>query len=223
MTRQFFEAIRQGDQTAVDKALAAKPALLRARDKLGRSPIMAAAYDGQLRLAERLAARVAAGPGGLSLFEAASVGDVETVRRLVERSRTAAEDRTDDGYTALHLAAWFGRLEVARVLLEHGADPNAVALNESRGTPLHSAVASRHRDVASLLLALGASANVVQHGGWTPLHAAAGHGDDAIASLLLLRGADPTRASDDGRTAIDMATEGGYGALAELLRGSVEA
>ena len=104
------------------------------------------------------------------------------------------------------------------MLLERGADPNAVARNESRVTPLHSAVARRHRDVAGVLLAFGASANVVQHGGWTPLHSAAQGGDEATVDLLLLRGADPTRPADDGRTPIDVATEGGYGALAGLLR-----
>jgi ankyrin repeat protein len=217
MAADFFEAIRRGDQTAVDDAIADDAALLAARDPAGLSPVMAAAYGGHSRLAERLATRVAATRDGLGLFEAAVVGDVAVVRRKLSEG-AEVEDRTDDGYTPLHLAAYFGRLEVARFLLERGADPNAVARNESRVTPLHSAVARRHRDVAGVLLAFGASANVVQHGGWTPLHSAAHNGDEAMVDLLLLRGADPTRPADDGRTPIDVATEGGYGALAGLLR-----
>ena len=128
------------------------------------------------------------------------------------------DDRGPDGYTALHLAAYFGQLEVARLLLGRGADPNAVALNESRVTPLQSAVAAKHRDTASLLLALGASPNSVQRGGWTPLHAAARDGEEVIVDMLLLRGADATRKSDDGKTAVDLAEEGGHAALAKLLR-----
>ena len=215
MTADFFEAIRRGDQKAIDAALAADATLLRARDQAGRTPVVAAAYAGHPRLAERLADRI--GTESLGLFEAAMAGDAAAVRRHLAEGADI-EDRSDDGYTPLHFAAWFGRLEVARLLLGRGADPNSVAANESRVTPLHSAVSARHRDVAGLLLALGASANVVQKGGLTPLHAAAREGDEGIIDLLLLRGADPTRPADDGRTPVDLAEQGGHGAMAELLR-----
>jgi uncharacterized protein len=215
MTADFFEAIRKGDRAAVDAALGVDAGLLQAHDQAGRSPVIAAAYASQPRLAESLADRI--GPVGLSAFEAAVVGEPAFVGRKLDEG-FEVEDRSDDGYTALHLAAYFGRLEVARLLLGRGADPNAVAQNDSRVTPLHSAVSARHRDLAGLLLALGASANVIQKGGWTPLHSAAHNGDEAIVDLLLLRGADPTRPADDGRTPIDMAEEGGHGPLAEMLR-----
>jgi ankyrin repeat protein len=166
-------------------------------------------------MAEHLADKV--GPEELDLFEAAAVGDVAVVRRRLAEG-WEIEDRSNDGYAPLHLAAYFGQLEVARLLLERGADRNAVAANDSRVTPLHSAVSARHRDVAGLLLALGASANAVQKGGWTPLHTAAHNGDEAIVDLLLLRGADPTRPADDGRTPPDLADEGGHAALADMLR-----
>lgn len=214
----FFDAIRKGNEMAVDTAIGAHEELLRARDATGLSPVLAAAYAGHMKLAHRLAMLVAKTPDGLDFFDGAAIGDVRVVRTLLSGDRASVDDRGPDGYTALHLAAYFGQLEVARLLLGRGADPNAVALNESRVTPLHSAVAARHRDTASLLLALGASPNAVQKGGWTALHTAAHHGDEAIIDMLLLRGADPTRASDDGKTAIDLAEEGGYAALAKLLR-----
>jgi uncharacterized protein len=217
MTADFFEAVHSGDRQRVDAVLAEDASLLAARDAAGLSPVMAAAYAGRMRLAEHLADRVAATPAGLGFFEAAVVGEAAVVRRQLGQG-AEVEDRGSDGYTALHLAAYFGRLEVARLLLEHGADPNAVAHNDSRVTPLHSAVSARHRDLAGLLLALGASANTVQKGGWTPLHAAARNGDEAIVDLLLLRGADPSRPADDGLTPIDMAEEAGFGPLAEMLR-----
>jgi ankyrin repeat protein len=66
-----------------------------------------------------------------------------------------------DGYSPLHLAAEFGQLEVARQLLGRGADPNAVAMNEVRATPLHSAISAGHRDTASLLLANAATGHGV--------------------------------------------------------------
>ena len=214
----FFEMVRRGDKQAVDEALAADEGLLRARDEAGLSPVLAAAYAGHSRLTEDLAERLAKVPDGLTIFDAAAVGNAAAVRQLLAGDRASIDEGGSDGFTPLHLAAYFDRLEVARLLLERGADRNAVAFNEMRVTPLHSAVSARHRDMVGLLLAHGASPNAVQHGGWTPLHAAAGAGDEAVVDMLLLRGADPTRKSDDGRTAIDMADEGGHGAIAKILR-----
>jgi ankyrin repeat protein len=214
----FFEAIRKGNDMAVDTAVGAHEELLHARNSAGLSPVLASAYAGHPKMAARLAAIAAKAPDGLDIFGAAATGNVVVVRALLSSDRASVDDRGPDGYTALHLAAYFGQLEVARLLLGRGADPNAVALNESRVTPLHSAVAAQHRDTASLLMALGASPNAVQHGGWTPLHSAARNGDEAIADMLLLRGADPTRMSDDGKTPIDLAVENGYAALAGILR-----
>ncbi len=214
----FFEIVRRGDQKAVDEAIAADESLIQARTEAGLSPVLAAAYAGHSPLAKHLAERAAKLPDGLSIFDAAAVGNAAAVRQLLAGDRASVDDRGSDGFSALHLAAYFGRLEVGRLLLERGADRNAVALNETRVTPLHSAVAARHRDMTGLLLAHGASPNAVQHGGWTPLHAAAQAGDEAIVDMLLLRGADPTRKNDDGLTPMDLADAGGHGAIAKILR-----
>ena len=214
----FFDAIRKGNDMAVDTAIGANQELLSARDEAGLSPVLVAAYAGHHKMAERIAAVEATLPDGLDIFDAAAVGNVGVMRALLSSDRASVDDRGPDGYTTLHFAASFGQLEVARLLLGRGADPNAVAMNESRATPLHSAVTAKHRDTASVLLALGASPNSVQHGGVTALHTAARDGDEAIVDMLLLRGADPTRASDDGKTAIDLALENGHAALAGVLR-----
>jgi ankyrin repeat protein len=214
----LFGAIRAGNDLAVDTAVAGDEGLLRAHDEAGRSPVVAAAAAGNIRLAERLAARLVNSGDGIGFFDAAVVGNVPAVRHLLSADLAAVDDRGPDGCTALHLAARFGQMEVARLLLGRGADPNAITLNGERVTPLYTAVLANHRDTASLLLALGASPNSVQHGGWTALHAAARNGDQAIVDMLQLRGADPTRASDDGRTAIDLAEQNGHGALAKVLR-----
>jgi ankyrin repeat protein len=214
----FFEAVRNGNEIAIDAAIGAHPELLHARDETSLSPVLAAAYAGHSKLATRLSVVVAGTPDGLDFFDAAAVGNVGVVRSLLTADRASVDDRGPDGYTGLHLAAYFGQLEVARMLLGRGADPNAVTLNGARVTPLHSAVTAKHRDTASLLLALGASPNAVQRGGFTALHIAARDGDEAIVDMLLLRGADATRAGDDGKTSIDLAVENGHAALAGLLR-----
>jgi len=215
---QLFEAIRNGDDVAIEAAIGAHEELLRARDASGLSPVLVAAYSNRPKLAGRIAAVASRSHEGLDVFDAAAVGNADIVRTLLSSDRASVDDRGPNGYTALHVAAGFGQLEVARLLLGRGADPNAVAFNESRETPLHGAVAARRRDTAGLLLALGASPNSLRRGGWTPLHIAARDGEDDLAVMLLLRGADPTRADDQGQTAIDLADEGGHAALAKLLR-----
>jgi ankyrin repeat protein len=217
-TAALFEAIRTGNDLAVDAAVAVNEELLRTHDEAGLSPVVAAASAGHIRLAERLAARLIKSADGIGFFDAVAIGNVPAVRNLLSADLAAVDDRGPDGCTALHLAARFGQMEVARLLLGRGADPNAISLNDERVTPLYSAVLAKHRDTATLLLALGASPNSVQLGGWTALHAAARNGDEAIVALLQLRGADPTRASDDGRTAIDLAEANGHAALAKVLR-----
>jgi ankyrin repeat protein len=214
----MFEAIRTGNDLAVDTAVALNEDLLRAHDEAGLSPVVAAATAGHIRLAERLAARLIKSEGGIGFFDAAAVGNLQAVRRLLSEDLASVDDRGPDGRTALHLASRFGQMEVARLLLGRGADPNAIALDDERVTPLYAAVSAKHRDTASLLLALGASPNSVQRGGWTALHAAARNGDQAIVDMLLLRGADATREADNGHTAIDLAELNGHAALTRSLR-----
>src|SRR5688572_5031416 len=77
--------------------------------------------------------------GEPSLFDAARAGDCGAVgRRIAAGADVRQTDRS--GWTALHLAAGSGRGEVARLLLKHGADPNAASVGGA--TPLHSAAAA---------------------------------------------------------------------------------
>jgi ankyrin repeat protein len=141
---------------------------------------------------------LAANPS-LDIFEASAVGDAARVRQLLASDPSLANALADDGFRPVHLAAYFGHPEVVRLLLDSGADRNAIAGNASRVTPLHSAASSRQLAIMTMLLQAGADANARQSGGWTALHSAAHQDNPDAVRLLLSHGADPTLAADDGR------------------------
>jgi ankyrin repeat protein len=152
------------------------------------SAIMEALYGGDRQRAEELA-----GNAELDIHEAASLGRADRVRELLEQDATLAVSRSADGFTPLHYAAFFGTAGAAAALLEHGADPAAVAENELRVQPLHSAAAVDANETAGLLLDAGADPNARQQGGFRPIDAAVANGNDALYSLLIERGAEPPR------------------------------
>jgi ankyrin repeat protein len=181
---------------------------------MSASPILQALYAGK---PEEVALLLEATPV-LDLFEAAALGRTDRVRALLDENSAQIGTRAGDGYTALHLAAFFGHVETARLLVERGADVSATSENTMGVQPLHSAAATRHFAVAELLLIAGADADARQQGGWTPLQAAAHNGDVPLLELLLIHGADRTLAAEDGRTALDLAAAKGHARIAEILK-----
>src|SRR5437016_3937895 len=138
--------------------------------------VLGALYQGQRDLARRLADEA----DSLNLAEAAALDELDRARELLDGGDDA-DARTPDGFTPLHLAAFFGAPRVAALLLARGADPAAVADNPMRVQPLHSAAAGRHHDIAVMLIAAGVDVNARQQGGYTPLQAAAANGDAELA------------------------------------------
>jgi ankyrin repeat protein len=180
------------------------------------SELLEAVYRGD----EERVAEILAGAPELDIFEAAAVGRADRVEQLLDVEPGLVSAWTADGFTPLHLAAFFRRPETARLLVERGALVDVVARNEQlQVTPLQSAAAAREEETAALLLERGADPNTRQRGGFTSLHAAAQHGDEPFVALLLAHGADPTLAADDDRTAADFARDGGHAELAARLSG----
>lgn len=140
----------------------------------------------------------------LTIFEAAAVGDAARAHELLLLEGGFVDLFSPDGFTALHLAAFFGHEDVAAELLRRGADVATVARNPLGVQPLHSAAAGQHIGVARLLLEHGADPNARQEGGFTPIHAAAQAGNDELYELLVAHGADQEARTDDGRTVADL-------------------
>jgi ankyrin repeat protein len=200
---ELFSAIAEGDVDRVHALLEAEPSLASARDHEGVSALMRARY----RLDREMVEAVRARAGDLDVFEAATFGDGARLGTLLGEDPSAATSRSADGFTPLHLAAFFGQPAAARMLLDAGAEVDARGTGWMTGTPLHSAASASHDDVAVLLLRAGADPNARQEGGWTPLHAAAANGDVSLIEALLSAGADPAVPNDDGRTPMDLASD----------------
>ncbi len=198
----LFDALRAGDAERVHGLLRDAPELARGRTDDGISATLWALYVGEPVLAEH----VARAAGTLDAFEATALGEIGVLRERVERDPGSLSAFTPDGFTALHLAAFFGQPAAADVLLAAGAPVDPAARNSMRVTPLHSAAAGRRPAMVSLLLAAGADPHARQAGGWTPLHSAAQNGDRESARLLLAAGADPHTPNDAGRTPAELAT-----------------
>jgi len=211
-----FEAVRSGDATGLAALLAGDRSLGAARSTSGVSILLTACYHRRTNLVEMLLG--SAQP--LDIFETSAVpGRAEQGAALVDADPSLANAFSADGFTPLHLAAYFGHEAMARILLGRGADPNAISRNPIALRPLHSASVSRAQGIVEALLDRGADVNAKQHGGWTPLHAAAFNGDLPMAEYLIARGADPRATSDDGKTPLAIAVEKGHEPVASSLRG----
>jgi ankyrin repeat protein len=209
----IFYAIRTGDEARVEELLDENPTVVNANDPTGLSPLTVATYHGQANIVDLLLARGAAD----DIFTSTARGDRAAVESLVREDPGAVHAHSSDGWTALALAAHFGRLEILQILLDAGADPNSVSGNLLANLPLHAAIAGNQREAVSLLLGNGANVNAVDGGGWTPIHLAAHGGSEPIVQDLLDAGADPSIPNAQGDTPLVSARKEGHKQVASLL------
>ena len=199
---KLFGLIDAGDEGTLRDELDLDPDLAATRNAEGLSPVLYALYNGKGDLVKPL---LDANPP-LDVFDSAAVGRTRGLEELLDAEPTLAAAWSSDGFTALHLAAFFGQDEAAKILVERGAEVNLVARHASiHVTPLHSAAAGSHAAIVKLLLEHGADPNAAQDGGFTPLHSAAQNDDRESVEALLAAGADPSLASDEGKTPADLA------------------
>ncbi|WP_394794266.1 ankyrin repeat domain-containing protein [Armatimonas sp.] len=187
---EFLTAASMGDEALAHAALAANPALASASTPDGLPVSLLTLYHGRKALAELIGE---ARRETLSIFEAAALGRIRDVSVLLHLHRDRALEVSHDGFTALHLAAFFGHHYCAKLLLEEHADPNAISKNAMRVTPLHSAVADKPESVVAPLVALllnaKANPNATQADGFTPLKVAQQNGHAQVEKLLRAKGA----------------------------------
>jgi len=117
-----------------------------------------------------------------AILVATYMGNATLVRNILA-TNPDKNIRDDFGDTALHLAMFQSNLNVVKLLLDYGFDPNA-KIEHNGYTPLHNAVAANNVAAARLLLQYGANKNIRDCDGLTPLDKARKEGKQELASLL---------------------------------------
>jgi uncharacterized protein len=213
-------AVRRGDAKTVGDLLAAQPDLASARDERGDSPLLIATYFGKHDIVRLLLERGARA----SFFEACALGLGADVRRQLRDNPALVAQWAHDGWSPLHLAAFFGQRETAEALLDAGADVRAVARNSEANLAINAAAAGpradRRPEIVKLLITRGTPVDGRgSPAGHSPLHEAAFNGDLALVRLLLDSGADRSLRNGEGETALDIALKHGRQEVAGLLGG----
>lgn len=213
---ELFDAIRRGDAATVKSLVESDAALASARSH-NVSAVLTALYHGQNDIARLLAERSAS----IDFHEAAALGDLDHVRTMLDANPSLLNERSSDGFPPLGLAIFFRHPEVAKFLIERGADVNAAANNPQKVAPAHAAAAVRDIETMKLLLERGADPNAVQQMDVTPLHGAASRGDVEMARLLLAHGARADAKMSDGTSVAALAAKYNQAAFAEWFESAV--
>lgn len=184
----------------------------------GLSPLLFALYNGAHDIAELLRPL-----RPLDLFEAAALDDARRVAEILLADPEALRRHSADGWTPLHLAAFFGRRDAVLVLVGLGAPIDSISDNPMQNTPMHAALAgAAGEQLAPLLMGFGAEVDHVGGSGVNALHLAAARGFSGLCRLLLTRGIDRAAKTEDGKTAADIARERGHVELVSLLDGGIQ-
>ncbi|XP_032429961.1 ankyrin-3-like isoform X18 [Xiphophorus hellerii] len=130
-------------------------------------------------------------------------------------SKMMVNRTTESGFTPLHIAAHYGNINVATLLLNRGAAVDFKARNDI--TPLHVASKRGNTNMVRLLLERGARIDARTKDGLTPLHCGARSGHEQVVEMLLNRGAPIMSKTKNGLSPLHMATQGDHLNCVQLL------
>nr|XP_033956458.1 ankyrin-3 isoform X10 [Pseudochaenichthys georgianus] len=130
-------------------------------------------------------------------------------------SKMMVNRTTESGFTPLHIAAHYGNINVATLLLNRGAAVDFMARNDI--IPLHVASKRGNSNMLKLLLDRGSKIDAKTKDGLTPLHCGARSGHEQIVEILLDRGAPFLSKTKNGLSPLHMATQGDHLNCVQLL------
>jgi len=134
--------------------------------------------------------------GYTPLLNVARVGNSALARKLLVRGADVnVKVSREDTRTSLHAACLSGNVDVARLLLENGADPNSCTSTDKR-TPLHWAAQLGHLEMTKLLVSFKANISARDKFGFTPRHLAVEKRHDKIMEFLAVMSVTKRHKSD---------------------------
>jgi ankyrin repeat protein len=211
---ELIQALKTRDLARARELAREREDLTGVRDDDGVLPGVLALYAGDRELGEELLPA----DEELGAAEAAAFGRLDRLEALLDEDPAAATAWSPDGFSPLSLAIFGGHADAVRLLLDRGADVEALSRHATiQVRPLQTAAFVRDAELGRMLIEAGADPNGEAEGGFTALHSAAQNGDLAFARLLLEHGADPS-VEVRGKRAVDFAEAAGAGEVVELLR-----
>jgi len=155
-------------------------------------------------------------PCGTPLHYAAFLGLQDIAKVLtIEHPQDVNSQSFADRSMPLHLASRYGHVDLARMLVERGADVSAQKKDGS--TALHLASRYGRVDLARMLVERGADVSAQNKDGLTALHLASRYGHVDLARMLIEHSTNMAPQKKDGLTALHLASHYGHVDLARML------
>jgi ankyrin repeat protein len=151
-----------------------------------------------------------------SLLFAALKGDTNLLISLLLSDGVNVNYQGSHNNTALHLAARFGHVETANILIKAGADLEAENFIYCY-RPLHFAVLYNHVDIVSMLLQAGANINAVTHKKDSALHLATVKNYSDVTAKLIKYKIELNLLNQDGNSALHLASIYQFPNIASML------
>ena len=213
-TKALFDLAQADDAAGLVAALPKDAESFRIRNENGETLFLFSLYRGRAKCVEALVKH-----GKLSLQEAAAAGDTARVEGCLKSAPWSMNTLSADGWTALHLAGFFGRDDTLLRLLALGADPLQWGRAFDSNLALHAAASGGRIGKAAFakLLAATGDPNIQTKGGATALMSTAANGSMEFVDMLLAGGANPKLKMSDGKTASDFARARGHADVAKRL------
>lgn len=157
------------------------------------------------------------GVAATALLEQATLtGHIETIKSLIAQGNDI-NARNTQGQAPLHLAAAKGDSDMIELLLDSGAEVDAVA-TDSGYTCLHYAASMGHVESCELLIRRGADTDALTFRQETPLHLAIARGHSNVVALLLKYHARLDIRDKNGVTPLRLAEAGRKGEIVIMIQ-----
>jgi ankyrin repeat protein len=150
-----------------------------------------------------------------NIFDVARTGTVTQAETLLKQDPKSVNSKNAEGYTPLILACYRANNAVAKLLVQKGADVDALS---GMGTALMAATVKGNSEMVTYLIGRKANPNLSDGNGKTAILYAVMFNKPDLASLLVKAGADAEHKDQQGQSALDYAILANDDKLIEILK-----